>query len=212
MNCKDCFIKKAVESYGGKGVTYFNPSQSTVSELRQIIGSLSSDIVIQESVKQCAELSKLNPSSVNTIRFISLLKRDGEVKIYSTITRMGVGNSKVDNATSGGITCGVVASGQLKPVAYSAHGKKYLEHPTTHVLFEDITIPNFGEIIELIKTLHPQVPHFRLVSWDIAIDESNSPVLIEANLSDGEIDFHQLNNGPLFHEDTESILKEVFNK
>lgn len=26
----------------------------------------------------------------------------------------------------------------------------------------------------------------------------------------GEIDFHQLNNGPLFGDDTEEILKEVF--
>ena len=28
----------------------------------------------------------------------------------------------------------------------------------------------------------------------------------------GELDFHQINNGPIFGEDTEKILKEVFNK
>jgi hypothetical protein len=48
------------------------------------------------------------------------------------------------------------------------------------------------------------------VSWDIAFDEQENPVLIEANLKDGELDFHQLNNGPLFGDDTEKILDEVF--
>ena len=38
---------------------------------------------------------------------------------------------------------------------------------------------------------------------------TTSPTLIEANLCNGELDFHQLNNGPLFGEDTERILKEV---
>ena len=60
--------------------------------------------------------------------------------------------------------------------------------------------------------LHAQMPRFRLVSWDFAIDPDGEPVLIEANLHYGELDFHQINNGPIFGEDTEKILKEVFNK
>ena len=53
-------------------------------------------------------------------------------------------------------------------------------------------------------------PHFRLISWDIALDKNNNPIIIEANLKYGEIDFHQLNNGPLFGDDTKEILNEVF--
>ncbi len=36
--------------------------------------------------------------------------------------------------------------------------------------------------------------------------------MIEANLNQGELDFHQLNNGPLFGEDTIKVLDEVFGK
>lgn len=54
------------------------------------------------------------------------------------------------------------------------------------------------------------MPHFRLVSWDIAVDNENNPVLVECNLKFGQLDFHQLNNGPLFGDDTEIILDEVF--
>lgn len=207
---KDCFIKKATESYGGKGVFYFRPKDNNVEDLKRVIEPIKSDIVIQKSIKQSDVLAKLSASSVNTIRVISLLRKDGSVKIYSIILRMGIGNSKVDNASSGGITCGVRDDGRLKSVAYSAKGVRFDEHPTSHVHFDEIIIPSIEDIKELVYKLHPKFPHFRLVSWDVALDVENKPVLIEANLHDGEVDFHQLNNGPLFKDDTMDILNECF--
>ena len=212
MNADGVFIKKANESMGGKGVFYFNSRQNSAEDLKNILSSINTDIVIQKGLKQSETLEILNPSSVNTLRFLSLLRKDGSVKVYSVILRMGVGDSKVDNASSGGITCGVQPDGRLKSVAYNPLGIKFEEHPTSHVHFDQIMIPGYHEIKKKIEMLHVQVPHFRLVSWDIAIDSNNEPVLIEANLYCGELDFHQLNNGPLFGEDTDDILREVFNK
>ena len=140
-----------------------------------------------------------------TIRILSLLSDNG-VKIYSSVIRMGINGSKVDNASSGGITCGIKKDGHLNSYAYSAAGEKYDIHPTSKIKFDDITIPNFQKAKELVTNLHPTIPMFRLVSWDIAIDEEGEPILIEANLKYGELDFHQLNNGPVFGEDTEKIL------
>ena len=57
-----------------------------------------------------------------------------------------------------------------------------------------------------------EFPHFKMVSWDFAVNEHGNPIMIEANLCLGELDFHQLNNGPLFGEDTKKILDEVFQK
>lgn len=212
MNAEGVFIKKANESMGGKGVFYFNSRNKSAEDLKEVLSTINTDIVIQEGLKQSETLEILNPSSVNTLRFLSLLRKDGSVKVYSVILRMGVGNSKVDNASSGGITCGVQPDGRLKSVAYNPLGTKFEEHPTSHVHFDQIMIPGYHEIKEKIEMLHVQVPHFRLVSWDIALDSTNEPVLIEANLYSGELDFHQLNNGPLFGEDTDDILREVFNK
>ena len=45
---------------------------------------------------------------------------------------------------------------------------------------------------------------------DFAVDDNEEVVLIEANLCDGELDFHQLNNGPLFGDDQIEIFDEVF--
>ena len=69
---------------------------------------------------------------------------------------------------------------------------------------------SMDRVIAFVDKAALRIPHFRLVSWDIALREDGEPVLIEANFYDGEIDFHQLNNGPLFGEDTEAILREVF--
>ena len=47
-------------------------------------------------------LSEIKPSSVNTIRVLSMIRPSGKVKIYSRILRMGTNGAKVDNASSGG--------------------------------------------------------------------------------------------------------------
>lgn len=123
---------------------------------------------------------------------------------------MGINESKVDNASSGGITVGIEENGRLKSCAYNAKGIRFDKHPTSGVKFDDFTIPNFEEIKHTVKEQAKNFPHFRLISWDIALDKNNNPIIIEANLKYGEIDFHQLNNGPLFGDDTKEILNEVF--
>ena len=205
------FFKKATESEGGEGVYYY-PSFNYKDDIYNAINQMGEgDIVVQRSIVQNEQMAKLNPSSVNTVRVISLFN-DGEVKVYSSIVRMGCGNSKVDNASSGGITCGIKQNGRLKTCAYSSSGIKYVEHPTTHVAFSDIVVPKYSEICEIVKKCATKFPYHRLLSWDFAIDNEGCPVFIEVNLRYGELDFHQFNNGPLFGEDTENILGQVFNK
>ena len=203
---EELFIKQATESDGGQGVFYYNREKKFEDIIRNIPG----DIVIQRPVRQHKLLENINKSSVNTIRVISLLSSAG-VKVYSCILRMGVKGSKVDNASSGGITCGITKEGKLKGVAFSKGGERFVKHPDSGTVFLNYEIPGFDKIIECIPVLHYKIPHFRLVSWDFAVDENMSPVLIEANLHYGELDFHQLNNGPIFGKDTYNILKEVFN-
>lgn len=204
----DCaFVKAATDSFGGHGVFYIG-GPNIQAQFENAIRQVPADIVIQKAIIQHDTMKRLNETSVNSVRLISLLSENG-VKIYSAVVRMGINGARVDNASSGGITCGIYPDGRLKSVAYSADGKRYDKHPSSGVCFSDFMIPNYRALHELVKKLHPLMPHFRLISWDVAIDQNENPVLIEANLKSGEIDFHQLNNGPLFGEDTESILREI---
>ena len=50
-----------------------------------------------------------------------------------------------------------------------------------------------------------------MISWDLAIDETGHPVLLEANFCGGEMDFHQLCNGPILGDMTQDVLRDVLN-
>lgn len=204
------FMKVANASFGGHGV-FFCDSEEERDRMWRKANGLDEDAVFQRPIKQHPAISEIYPDSVNTIRVISLLSQDG-VKIYSSVLRMGEGGSKTDNVSSGGMSCGITEDGHLKKYAYSGAGDRYEAHPDTQTVFENREIPCMAEIRKLVCENHPILPHFRLISWDFAVDENTQPVLIEVNLDYGGLDCHQLNNGPLFGEDTEKILKEVFGK
>ena len=209
---KKVFVKAATDSSGGAGIKLIEVNGADSKIIDELLKPFAGDTIIQVPIKQSDIMNKLHPSSVNTLRIISLLDRRGQVKIYSCIVRMGVGNAVVDNASSGGITCGVDENGRLKPIAFTAKGDKIDRHPTTNIQFDEIVVPNFMLAKQLVHQAHLMIPHFRLVSWDIAFDENDQPLMLEVNLHYGEVDFHQLNNGPIFGDDTIKILEEVFSK
>lgn len=206
----EIFIKSAISSCGGKGVAYLSKDKAEdyIAETAKAISYIPSDLVVQRPIVQHKALSQLNDSSVNTVRILTML-RNNEVKIYSSLLRIGKTGAKVDN---GSVSVGITPEGKLKEYGYYLNGERFTSHPGTGVSFKDYQLPSYDKAQEMVKKAHLCVPHFKMVSWDVAIDRAGEPVLIEANLSDGEINFHQLNNGPLFGDDTEEILNEVFAK
>ena len=213
----EVICKPTLETGSGRGIRFWN-TQTDAGEIRVfLMNPDETDYAVQAILKQHAELNRVHEGSINTIRISSLLMDDG-VHILSSVLRMGVGNAKVDNATAGdnaqydGMTCGINSNGRLKKYAYGYYtGKKFDRHPQG-LVFDGYTVPCYDKAVELVKKVHPTIAHFRLVSWDVAIDENENAVLIEANMRNGTINFHQFNNGPLFGDLTERVLKEVFVK
>ena len=195
----------------GSGVKSFSLPKEK-SQMIKYLDSIDENVVIQEGIKQHEILSRLNPESVNTIRIITHLTNKGDVKMRSAILRMGRKNSIVDNASSGGVTVGIMPDGRLKPEGYDVKGNRYSCHPDSKIKFNEIVIPNFQKLIDNIKQMQWFLPQFRMPSWDIAIDSEGNPRIVEVNMNKGQLEFHQLDNGPIFGEDTEEVLKEVFTK
>lgn len=205
---KEVILKKGKFSEGGRGIIFWNAQQQEDDLLTFL--EESQDVVCERIIKQHAELSRINPTSVNTVRIMTLSFR-GKVHVLSSVLRMGVNGARVDNASQGGIVCGVNPDGQLKKVAFNTYAMSFYRHPQG-VEFESVTIPNFSECVELVTVLAKRFSSLsRLISWDLAIDEFGHPMLIEFNLSYGELDFHQFCNGPIFGDLTEDVLEEVFN-
>lgn len=203
-------LKIAKFSEGGKGIAFYNASCDDDSLLQRFLTY--KDVTIQEVITQHDALSKLHRQSINTIRIISLFYNN-EVKILSSVLRMGIGESKVDNASSGGIVCGILPNGQLKDYAFDTKGNRYNTSHPNGCRFADIVIPNYSVCLDIVSKLACRMNTVSsLISWDFAVDKDGDPILIEANFTFGEIDFHQLCNGPILGEMTENILSAVLKK
>ena len=201
-------LKRAVCSEGGAGV-YFLSGEHLYEQLMEQMADIPCDVVLQKKLRQHPLMSALHPESVNTIRLLSLYT-DGQVRIYSAAVRIGVGESHTDNGMTGGIYVGLHSDGRLKKMGCTSKMQTMETHPDLGYRFEGHQIPSFDKVKELVKKAHKMTGHFRLTSWDVAVDESGEAVLIEPNYSMGGINELQIVNGPLFGSDTEKILDEVF--
>lgn len=208
--CLQCergvIIKPSYESEGGNGIFLWH--NDGVDDIERLLNNID-NCVVQELLVQHPQMEHLHAKSVNTVRIMSLVF-NSKVNVLSSIVRMGIGDNEVDNATAGGIFCGVNNDGTLKNVGWNLKGEKFTRHPDG-VRFESITIPNFNELIMMVQKLAPRLMKVsKLVSWDFAILEDGHPVLIEANLSWGDLNLHQMSNGPIFGNLTETVIKDVF--
>jgi hypothetical protein len=202
-------IKPSVESGGGKNVIGFSIKDKMTSHMNlsieEMFDSYKKSFIIQKAVIQHSKLKLLNESSLNTLRIMSYIK-EGEVHILSSVIRIGKVGQFTDNDSDKRVVCGLNLDGSLKEFGYLVSGEKRATADSNFVL-KGSFVPSFDEAIKMVKEMHHKVPYFRIISWDIGIDDENSPVLIEYNTHTQSIIIHQLANGPLFGEYTDELLE-----
>lgn len=146
--------------------------------------------LLEEPVIQCEEMNKLNPSSVNTIRMVSVMNERGDVTIIATFSRIGNGKC-VDNFNSGGMTAKIdVETGIIVENAVNKEGKVFENHPITGTKIEGFQIPYWNEAKEMVKEAAKLSRHIRYIGWDVGMS-INGPVLIEGNQFPGH-DIYQV--------------------
>jgi len=189
-------LKPTLGVGGGKDVQFVAPRDlpRTLTPLFEHRG-VWDDWIIQRVFRQCEAMAALNPESVNTLRIMTYRTQGGLVRHLSTVMRIGRGGSRVDNQSSGGLTCGV-DNGVLRPVAHLMY-QPFEEHPDSGVRFAGLRVPSWREAVDACIGAHEMVPAMDLMSWDIAIDTEERPVLIEFNTYQQALLMHQKENGPL---------------
>jgi len=197
-------VKPSRVTGGGKGLAFV--------EAGALAGALDgrSDAIVQLPVVQHRDLAVLNASSLNTMRVTTYRKLDGEVLHLGSFLRMGRSGSRVDNASAGGIYCGIDAErGVLGADAYNKDGSKVFQaHPDNGLLFAERKIPAFAAIREAYIAAHRQTPWIDLASWDVAIDTTGQPVTIEINVGT-TISVLQIPCGPIFAPVMDDIRKRI---
>lgn len=158
------------------------------------------DFLVQRLVKQSEQMSKLNSSSVNTMRLTSLLVND-KIEMLSTIVRYGREGSIVDNMAKGGLSRVILPDGTLSNQVKIDENLVNLED------YVPEKVIGYEKAVDIIKKIHPRVAHARFIGWDFAVDENNEPVFIELNTYPVT---NQRHYGPVLGKFTEIILDEYF--
>ncbi len=169
--------------FGGKGCFKLAKSDFK-NDLDTIYRTLiHGNYVHTEVIEQHEDINQIHGKSVNTLRIISLVTSDGVTEIISAVLRLGVGNSVVDNATSGGFFVGVdLKEGTLKAVGHylpEHGGGEITEHPDSGFKFEGFKVPYFKEACQTVIEGVKIIPD-RFIGWDIAITPKG-PIVIETN-------------------------------
>jgi putative polysaccharide biosynthesis protein len=205
-------VKPAIEHGGGLNLQIMN-GEATIAFLRDFVARSQrrthANWVVQRRLRQCDEMARFNASSVNTFRIMTM--RLGQEVVYlSSVLRVGRAGMLVDNQMAGGLAAGI-AGNRLRGRAMDRDFYFHERHPDSGVSFTG-ELPAYDEALALCQNLHQATPWFDLISWDVAIDERYRPKIIEFNVSDQELDFHQLNNGPLFGAVDGPILSALFRR
>lgn len=139
--------------------------------------------LLEEFVNQHQDITKLNPSCLNTVRVVTIVDREGIVNIPGAVIRLGV-NSDVDNFHSGGIAINInLESGRLEGEGFRLNPsdeKTFSHHPVTKIKLDGYQLPNWQMVIETVKKAAYIVPLVRTVGWDVAITPKGVS-LIEGN-------------------------------
>ncbi len=206
LGCSDDFlIKPSIDSGEGRLITFFDVDHVAEGQLLESIERLKANFIVQTVVNQHPTLASLNSTSLNTVRIISFLFKN-EVHILSSILRVGMEGSRVDNYGAGGFTCDIMGSGRLHHRAYNRKAG-WTEESSNGVKFADVEVPAYHHIINLVKAAHVKQAHFKLIGWDFSVDITGEPVFIEFNVCPG---MNQTTSGPSFGALTDKVLEDVF--
>lgn len=175
----DKIVMKKSSGCSGKQV-YVSTPEDTPEDIYRMINEEGYDL-IEEAISNIDSIKQFNPTSLNTIRIVTV--RSGDYfKIICACLRIGAKGSLVDNVSCGGTSARIDLNTNKIDSLFCANS--YRETPASQTGRNEIgfEIPYWDELVELVKNASLKVPQIHIVGWDIAITK-NGPALIEGNES-----------------------------
>ena len=176
----ESFILKPSSESCGSGIKIY--SSSDIENLKEMFFKWlkQGKFICEELVLQSELFSRLNPTSLNTVRFVNN-PTDRNVQAFTPFLRVGRYGKEVDNAGAGGIFASVDAkTGRVIGCGRDENGCFYKQHPDSHIYFDGLMLPEWDKAVRLVERLEENIKS-RLISWDLAYSENNGWIMIEAN-------------------------------
>ena len=156
--------------------------------------------LLEEIVTQHKELAAFCSDTVNTVRVNTFLDIHNVVHILTTGGRFGRMGNVVDNFHGGGFSVTIDAkTGIITSDGINRAHERMPKHPDSGKIFKGFQYPCWQNMCETVKKMAKIIPQMRHVGWDIAINDRNETVLIEANVNP-DVDVQQApdNTGKLY--------------
>ena len=189
---RDYIAKPAgIDSGAGRAVTMV--SGRDIFDCLEALSQKSKLLIVQPVFLGHEFFRSLNPSSLNTIRCMTLME-SGRPRLLSAVLRVGRQGRVTDNFDSGGIAIGVDNRGYLKDYAIDKNLRSHRRHPDTGMSFAGLQIPHYRSMIDLCLEAHSGLRNLGVLSWDVTLSPKNDPVIVEINCSNQSINIHQAVN------------------
>lgn len=187
-------IYKPLSGHCGYGVKAFDLSNDAAMEESYNEISTCPNGVVEEYIVQHPDMMKLAPSSVNSLRIVTISSNKKKIfddgKTYDIVyagLRIGQGKSIVDNFHSGGMVANVdLETGVIINNAADQNGNVFVRHPDTDMPIKGFKIPYFEEAVNMVKEAIEKNKIEGYIGWDIAISEKG-PMFLEVNAAPGVV-------------------------
>lgn len=177
-------IAKPNTSAQGQGIFKISDSEADLSKLFEALKE-NPDFLIEEIVENHPDIARFNPTSLNTMRVVSVIDPEGAVHIQNVSLRIGSGGGSVDNLSGGGMACAVdVENGIISSTAINLLYKRFAFHPDTGVKLLGSDLPMMDALPGFVEEVAKLDPKIRFVGWDIAATPGGFE-LIEGNSTPG---------------------------
>lgn len=143
-------------------------------------------LIMEEVIVQHPDMARMNPASVNTIRVITMVDREGNVHIINQCAKFGASSQCISNTMGGGFCCHINAdSGIIDAQGKDIHGRYIFKHPISGIPIPGFQIPHWNGVLDYACQLATVVPSARYIGWDIVITDHGYDV-IEGNIHPGQ--------------------------
>jgi hypothetical protein len=159
-------------------------------------------MVVEERLRLHPVMQRISPSgALSTIRMVTALE-EGAVRPVASLLKICAGSNETDNFHKG-MTGNLIANidletGRLGKAISSASSefplmRTYAHHPDSQQLIEGFQLPDWPELLNLVKAAHREFSELWTLGWDVALTD-RGPVIVEGN-SVWAVEFIQLASG-----------------
>jgi hypothetical protein len=175
-------------------------------------------LLIERRLEQAPFWRGLFPDSVNTMRVQTLWTPGTPAPfIARAVQRIGtVDTVPTDNWSGGGISApvdlasGTLGEGRMHPLKAppERRAQRFSQHPDTGAAIAGAVLPGWERVREVVLRAAASVPFNRMAGWDVLVDATGEPVILEAN-GNSDVNLLQVHGGLLAEPRIRQFYQEV---